>query len=106
MDYRKVIDLFNADGKPKLIKRNGNRNLMVLDSGKQDSDKAQKIRIVVPAEAATMRAESQLEEDIKTDGNRRKLQSGKNRRRDNKRRIEEEVKAVIKDTLGVKRSRK
>ena len=106
MDYRKVIDLFNADGKPKLIKRNGNRNLMVLDSGKQDSDKAQKIRIIVPAEAATMRAESQLEEDIKTDGNRRKLQSGKNRRRDNKRRIEEEVKAVIKDTLGVKRSRK
>lgn len=69
MDYKTVLEHFKrqAEGKEKtrILKRNGKNGLIVLDVHKTNDENLPKLQVVVPAEAATMRAESQLTEDIK-----------------------------------------
>ena len=109
MNYnQKVLDLFKrgADRNQKIIKANGKRNLIILDLEKKDKEVKPNIQVVVPAEAATMRAESQLEEDIRKEENQRNYQSGTDHRSvNNKRRKNIEVE-VVKDAFVKKRVRR
>ena len=83
MDYKKVLEHFKqqAEGKQKstILNRKGRSNLIKIDFNDR-KEILPKMQVVIPAEAATKRAESQLDEDIKEQLTRKVNQSASNSR--------------------------
>ena len=79
LDYKNVLEHFKkqADGKykPRMIRRSTKGSLYVIEVNKNKKENTPNIQVVVPAEAATKRAESQLEEDIKEQNVKKMSQS-------------------------------
>lgn len=88
LDYNNVLNHFKkqAEGKPKtkIIGKNGKSHLIVIDASKKDKEDPPKLQVIVPAEAATKMAESQLKEDIKTKETKKHHQSVTDRHRSKK----------------------
>ena len=97
MDYNRVLEHFKKNGKSKIIKTNGKRNLIIMDINNKEKDKTTPMRVIVPAEAATERAESRLKEDIKEEDDKKSnhsVQRCRRSRKSTKRKAEKEVKEV------------
>ena len=97
MDYNRVLEHFKKNGKPKIIKMNGKRNLIIMGNSNKEKETTPPMRVIVPAEAATERAESQLREDIKVEDDKKGNQSATSSRRSRKltkRKAEKEVQEV------------
>ena len=82
MDYKKVLQHFMQNTQTRIIRRDGKRSLITMK--KKTKKVRPKLQVVIPAEAATKRAESELKEDIKRDDDKKLYQSTTNHQRSKK----------------------
>ena len=97
MDFNKILEHFRSQAAGKINIRKSKNNLIIVDAGKKTTEDKPKLQVIIPAEAATKIAESELKEDIKVQESKKDHHSVTNSQRGKRlaKRKTEEVKDIF-----------